>query len=157
MNYVQGLRKLVGHRPLILNGSCILLFNRQKELLLQKRNEPQRRWGLLGGLMELGESTSDVVIREVKEESGIHLTPKQLQFFKLYSGPEKRSLAPNGDIFYSVISAYVSAPIEALPVISDCESLAFAWFALDQLPQPLVRSHQQIISDYLQHQADTLS
>lgn len=157
MNYVQGLRKLIGHQPLILNGSCVLLFNNQRQVLLQRRNEPQQRWGLLGGLMELGESTLDVVIREVKEESGIHLAKTQLQFFKLYSGPEHRSLAPNGDIFYSVISAYISTPIEAVPVISDQESLAFTWFALDQLPHPLVRSHQQIISDYLQQQADNLS
>ncbi|WP_411852885.1 NUDIX domain-containing protein [Virgibacillus halodenitrificans] len=54
MDYVSEIRKLVGHRPLILTGSVVLILNENNELLLQHRTDGG--WGLPGGLMELGES-----------------------------------------------------------------------------------------------------
>jgi 8-oxo-dGTP pyrophosphatase MutT (NUDIX family) len=53
MDYVMGLRKVVGNRPLILTGACVLIINNKNELLLQHRSDGG--WGLPGGLMELGE------------------------------------------------------------------------------------------------------
>lgn len=152
MSYVQDLRKYLGHEPLILNGSCVLLFNDRQQLLLQQRAKPQQRWGLLGGLMELGEATDQVVIREVREESGLQLMPSQLNFFKIYSGASHRSVAPNGDVFYSVIAAYVYSGLVGTPHIADQESRQFRWFDLDQLPTNLVDSHREIITDYLASQ-----
>jgi ADP-ribose pyrophosphatase YjhB (NUDIX family) len=148
MSYVEDIRQYIGHRPLILNGSCVLIFDDHHRLLMQRRHEPQHRWGLLGGLMELGESTADVVVREVKEESSIDLPKDQLQLLGIYSGPNHRAEAPNGDIFYSVITAYVIHDVAATPVISDDESDNFAWFNLTALPTPIVGSHAQIIADY---------
>ncbi|WP_164508239.1 NUDIX domain-containing protein [Lapidilactobacillus wuchangensis] len=148
MSYVTDLRALIGHQPLILNGSCVLLFNAQQQLLLQQRAEPQARWGLLGGLMELGESTRDVVLREVQEESDLILETDKLQFINTYSGPDHRAVAPNGDIFYSVISAYAYQPVTEQPQVNDQESQQFQWYALTDLPTNLVASHRQIIQDY---------
>ena len=57
MGYVEELRKLVGHRRLILCGSSVVIRNDRGELLLQQRVHPAGRWAVPGGLMELGEST----------------------------------------------------------------------------------------------------
>lgn len=54
MEYVKELRAIVGHRPLILPVSVVLIVNENNELLLQHRYDGG--WGLPGGLMELGES-----------------------------------------------------------------------------------------------------
>lgn len=129
------------------------MLNGQGDVLLQERNEPQRRWGLVGGLMELGESTKDVVLREVQEESGIQLSADQLRFVGVYSGKNHRSVAPNGDVFYSVITAYATDHVTAAPRVCDTESVTFRWFPLTRLPENLVGNHRVIITDYLAGQA----
>ncbi|MDQ0721828.1 isopentenyldiphosphate isomerase [Paenibacillus sp. W4I10] len=44
MGYIMELRKLVGSRPLIMAGSCVLVFNEEGHLLLQKRTD-SLDWG----------------------------------------------------------------------------------------------------------------
>lgn len=53
MEYYKELRKYVGHRPIILPGSVVIIVNDIGEILLQERNDGS--WGLPGGLMNLGE------------------------------------------------------------------------------------------------------
>lgn len=52
MGYVEDLRKIVGHRPLILVGVVTIIINEQKKILLQKRKATSYGMlGLPGGLM----------------------------------------------------------------------------------------------------------
>jgi len=39
MGYITDLRKVVGSRPLIMVGACVLIFNAHGHLLLQKRTD----------------------------------------------------------------------------------------------------------------------
>ena len=68
MGYVEELRKIVGHRPLILVGAVVLVINENRYVLLQQRTEPYGKWGLPGGLMELSESPEETAFREVYEK-----------------------------------------------------------------------------------------
>ena len=52
MNYVSELRSLVGHRPLIIAGAAVLIFNNENQLLLHHRRD-NKHWGLIGGSMEI--------------------------------------------------------------------------------------------------------
>ncbi|MBW7460365.1 NUDIX domain-containing protein, partial [Paenibacillus sepulcri] len=54
MGYISDLRKYVGTQPLIMAGACVLVFNEEGQLLLQKRTD-SLDWGTLGGALELGE------------------------------------------------------------------------------------------------------
>ncbi|WP_241773238.1 hypothetical protein [Bacillus sp. LL01] len=47
MEYYKYLRQYVGHRPVILPGSVVIIVNDQNEILLQKRLNG--KWGLPGG------------------------------------------------------------------------------------------------------------
>lgn len=79
MGYIMELRKLVGPRPLIMAGSCVLVFNEEGHLLLQKRTD-SLDWGTLGGSMEPGESLEETAARELYEEAGL-----RAESFKLIS------------------------------------------------------------------------
>ncbi|MBO0992222.1 NUDIX hydrolase [Bacillus sp. SD088] len=148
MGYVEDLRKLVGHRPLILTGSVVIVLNKQNKVLLQQRKYPYGVWGLPGGLMELGESTEECARREVWEETG--LTIGELELINVSSGKSHYVKAQNGDEFYVVTIVYVTKDIvQGKPQVHDDESLQIKFLPLHPLPENMVGSHRKAIKDYL--------
>ena len=95
MSYVQELRLLIGHRPLIIPGAAVLIFNKENCLLMQHRQDNQQ-WGLIGGSMEIGESLEETARREVLEETSLELC--ELDWFDLFSGQELIYEYPHGDV-----------------------------------------------------------
>lgn len=149
MSYVEDLRKIVGHRPLILVGAVTIIINNKKRILLQKRKATSfGMWGLPGGLMELGESTEDTARREVLEETG--LTIGNLNLIDVFSGPGNFLKVQNGDEFYSVTVAYYTNEVNGNLVIDESESLGFSFFDINQLPDNIVKSHRKMINKFLE-------
>jgi 8-oxo-dGTP diphosphatase len=63
--------------PLVGVGAVII--NSGRVLLVQRGTQPALgRWSIPGGLVEVGESLSDGVIREVIEETGLQVEPIEL-------------------------------------------------------------------------------
>ncbi len=52
-------------------GAAIILFNKNKELLILKLSYKKDGWGIPGGVVDEFESPINTVIREAKEEIGI--------------------------------------------------------------------------------------
>ena len=104
MDYIKSIRPKLGHQKILLNSAGAVVV-RDGGLLLQRRSD-NGRWGLPGGLMELGESFEETARREVYEETG--LTPGPLRFLGVWSGKEFLCRAANGDEFFSVTAAYMA-------------------------------------------------
>ncbi|MBS8264385.1 NUDIX domain-containing protein [Mesobacillus boroniphilus] len=145
MGYITELRKLVGHRPLILPGAVVMIFNRKDELLLQLRSDGG--WGLPGGLMELGESLEETARREVKEETG--LTVGELTLEGVFSGAEYYLKVANGDELYSVTTVFSTNDYQGSLEVDECESLDLKFFSLELLPKNLQPSYMKYIKPYL--------
>ena len=60
-------------------GVTAVILSDESVLLAKRMNEPSRgRWGLPGGVVELGEGVEDALAREVEEETGFVVCPKRL-------------------------------------------------------------------------------
>ncbi|RLQ94223.1 NUDIX hydrolase [Falsibacillus albus] len=146
MGYIEDIRNLVGHRPLILVGAVAVIVDDEGRVLLQERTYPQGVWGLPGGLMELGESTEDVAKREVLEETG--LTIDELKLINVYSGPDHFTVAANGDEFYVVTAAYWTKNVKGTMEMDLSESTKLQYFHEDEFPGEMVGSHRTILKEY---------
>ncbi|GAA0117029.1 NUDIX hydrolase [Clostridium senegalense] len=147
MGYIEELRSLIGHKPVILNGVSVLIIDKNNSILLQKRISPQKLWGLPGGLMELGESLEETGKREVFEETGLKID--NLKFLKIFSGKEFHLKLPNKDEFYLVNAVYYTYDFQGKLILNENEGSALEFFSINDLPKDMVKSHRLFIETYI--------
>lgn len=63
--------------PLVAVGAVVV--DKGRVLLVRRGSEPLKgHWSLPGGMLEVGESLSEGVVREVREETGLTVQPVEL-------------------------------------------------------------------------------
>lgn len=145
IEYFKYLRQYVGHKPVILPGSVVIIVNEKQEILLQQRHNDN--WGLPGGLMDMGESFEEVAIREVFEETG--LTVENLTLLNVYAGSKYYLKVPNGDELYSATAVYYTKDVSGEMKIDYNESKDMKYFAANHLPDALAENDKEFIKAYL--------
>jgi ADP-ribose pyrophosphatase YjhB (NUDIX family) len=75
--------RALGVRPSV----SAVIFDRRGRLLLQRRSDGGR-WGLAGGSVEIGESVTDAIRREVAEETGLDVAVGRV--VGIYSDPRRQ-------------------------------------------------------------------
>ena len=144
MEYYKYLRTYVGHKPIILPGSVVIILNNRNEVLLQKRHDGY--WGLPGGLMDLGESFEEVAKREVFEETG--LIVENLQLLNVFSGSKYYLKVSNGDELYSVTAVFYTREVSGDMNINYSESIKVQYFSINNLPNELTDEYKEFIEQY---------
>lgn len=132
MSYISGLRKYIGHKPIINIGATIIVLNDKNEILLNLRSDTDT-WGIIGGGMELGESLEETAARELWEEAG--LKAERFELLDVLSGRELFFRYPNGDETYTVIVLYKAVGVSGELRINDGESRCLKFFPLNALPE----------------------
>lgn len=140
MDYIEYIRSMVGHEPVIMVTADVGILNLQGELLMQRRAR-DGTWGLIGGFMELGETVEEAARREVSEETG--LTVGKLELLGVFSSAELLTF-PNGDRIQLVTVGYVSDEVSGTPQLS-AEGLELRYFALSTLPENLFAPNLPIL------------
>ncbi|WP_436868362.1 NUDIX hydrolase [Mammaliicoccus sciuri] len=146
MDYISSFRDKVGHAPVILVGALVLIFNKDKQVLLQLRSDNES-WGLPGGTMELGESFEEAATREVYEETNLEI--QNLKFITNFSGKDYHMVYPNGDQAYTVTALFESEEYEGELSADIKETQNLKFFDIDKLPQnisPPVKMKEFIIN-----------
>lgn len=137
MDYLRRLRGAIGPARVIIIYTTAIVRDREGRLLLQRRTDFEAdAWSLPGGMLELGETLSDCVRREVREETGYDT--RVVRLASLQSGPRWDVRYPNGDEVQQW-SAVFECRITGQPGLADRgETADLRWFADDEAP-PLCR------------------
>jgi 8-oxo-dGTP pyrophosphatase MutT (NUDIX family) len=89
-----------------------------------------RRWALIAGVMDPGEQPAEAVVREVYEETAVHVVPERVTSV-LTQPPHAYA---NGDRCEYVDIAFRCRAVGGEARVNDDESIAVAWFELNDLP-----------------------
>ncbi|WP_336852735.1 NUDIX domain-containing protein [Sinomonas albida] len=128
-DFIVTLRDMIGVHPLWLPGVKAVVTDDGGRLLLVRRAD-NGRWTVPAGIVEPGEEPAETAVREVLEETGVHVTPTHVAGI----GTTAPVVYPNGDHaqYLDVVMActYVSGDAR----VNDDENLEVAWFDADSLP-----------------------
>ena len=129
-------------------GVGIILHTKTK-LLLELRSDC-KKWGLIGGGVEIGEEVENTAIRECFEETTIVINKHKLKFLGLYSDPSDYRIIKYPDSCFHAIDIVYSYKIsENVKLIKSLESLKLSFFSYDSLPFDLVPPAKKPINDFI--------
>lgn len=141
--------------PIHLGANLLVCF--EDKLLLERRSDCDL-WGLPGGGRKKGESGRDNAKRELWEETGLHIDDNRLVFVKTYDTPGRIASYRDGSVWAMVISVF-SVTLSELPMLKcSKESNELRFFSLQELQTlPIVRTHSDIVADYLESKREKTS
>ena len=145
MSYVSEIRSIIGHKMLLLAGANVILARDDGFILLQQRKDGS--WGLLGGLLEPGESLEETAVREVKEETNLDINT--LNFIKVFSGAEYSFTLANKDEINVITALYFSDDWSGELRNDHTDGLQLKFYPPNRLPVPMDEEYSTYIRYYL--------
>ncbi len=114
-------------------GIGAVVFNSRDEILLIQR--PSGRWLYPTGWADIGYSPAQIAVKEVREETGLHVTP--LRLMAVYDVPHPQETQIENPLYSLVFYCRLDGgTLNRHPV----ETLDAGFFAREQLPSPLARA-----------------
>lgn len=124
-------------------GVAIVIRDEQGRILLERRSDCGL-WGLPGGRIEPGESISEAVIREAREETGLEVNV--IRLMGVYSEAKDRIVSyPDGSV--QLIDIMLEARVLSGCLLLSEESLELKFFAPNDLPTDIVPPAKLPIQD----------
>ncbi|MFH2218425.1 MAG: NUDIX hydrolase [Pseudomonadota bacterium] len=114
-------------------------------IVLVERRNPPHGWALPGGFVDYGESLEASAVREAKEETSLDVQLEEQ--FHTYSNPDR-------DPRHHTVTTVFIAGGTGIPKADD-DAKKVGIFTKNELPEPIVFDHGQIISDYFQYREGT--
>ncbi|WP_434084047.1 NUDIX domain-containing protein [Halalkalibacter oceani] len=128
-------------------GVAMIVFNEHNDVLLQKRGDVGL-WGLPSGHVELGETVEEAAIREMKEETNLHV--EIVRLIGVYSEPESQVFVyPDQRAIHFVTVCFLVKVIGGKLKGDGEETIDVKYFPVDALPKQLLTMHPQWLSDAL--------
>jgi 8-oxo-dGTP pyrophosphatase MutT (NUDIX family) len=121
-----------------------VVLDRRGRVLLQQRSDGGQ-WGLPGGSVEVGESVTEAVKREVFEETGLRVSVRRL--VGVYSQPDLQVVRyPDGNVWHYVNVCF-ECSVRGGELTTCDETLDLRYYEPGRLPATLLPSHRIRIRD----------
>ena len=134
----------------LIPAASAIIINDQGYILLHLRSD-NHLWSLPGGTMEIGESIRQTIVREVQEETGLHVEPERI--LGVYSDPKHVVEYANGEIRQEFSICFFCSIIGGNLHPSN-ESTALAFFAPQSIEQLAIHPSMHLrIKHYLEGRA----
>ena len=134
-DFVVQLRSHVGTAPLWLPGVSAIVTDDRDRVLLTRRAD-NGMWAVVSGILEPGEEPAVAAVREVLEETGV-----AAEIVRLTSVDVTAPITyPNGDVAQYLDVCFLLRATGGDARVADDENLEVAWFAPDDLPEPLTET-----------------
>lgn len=144
----------LGREGKIRVGCSATIFDAAHEKVLLTQRTDNGRWCLPGGGLDPGESVEEACIREVWEETGLHVRVTRL--IGVYSDPNQLVIYNDGNKAFFVVMSFEAEIIGGELGLSD-ETTAFGYFSLAEMDSmPMHNRHQQRVVDALLNQPEAL-
>jgi 8-oxo-dGTP pyrophosphatase MutT (NUDIX family) len=127
--FVVELRRHLGQVPLWLPGATAVVI-RDEQVLLVKRSD-NLAWTAVTGIVEPGENPADCAVREVLEETGIHVVARRLALVSV----SPQIVHANGDQAQYLDLVFRMDWVGGEPFPADDESLETRWFDFAEIPE----------------------
>ena len=138
-SYVGQIRKLVGHRSVIMPGPRAFVTNGGgRTLFIQRRGDSS--WALPGGTIELGETVFEALQREVNEETGIDVISATL--VAIYSGSKVAGVDRRQNEYQLLVFQFRVDEWAGSLVTETDELVDAGFFSQDELPEAYGQYHQ---------------
>jgi ADP-ribose pyrophosphatase YjhB (NUDIX family) len=144
LEQIEPLRAPIFSRASPQAAAAAAVIDAAGQILLMRRSE-NRLWNMPGGVLEVGETPAEGVVREVLEETGIRCEPVALV------GVYDNRRWETGVAQHIYKFTFLCRPLDGGRVVETpshaVETLEIGWFAEDGLPEDLWSGHVQRIRD----------
>jgi ADP-ribose pyrophosphatase YjhB (NUDIX family) len=113
----------------LVPGASAIVTDGQGRILLQRRSD-NARWALPGGVMDIGESIGQAIVREVREETGFEVTPEDI--VGVYSDPGHVFAYDDGEVRQQFSVCFVCKTVGGELQVSK-ESSEVAFFSPEEI------------------------
>jgi 8-oxo-dGTP pyrophosphatase MutT (NUDIX family) len=136
----------IGRQGKLRLGASAIIFNEEGKFLLTRR-EDNGQWCLPGGAVEPGESVAEACIREVWEETGLHVRVKRL--VGVYSHSDQLVVYKDGNKAF-IVALHFEAEITGGELGLSNETTDYGYFSLEEIESfELLGRHRERILDSL--------
>ncbi len=144
----------LGRQGQLRMGCSAVIFNKTRTQALLTRRTDNGLWCIPGGAMEAGESAAEACIREVWEETGLHVSVKRL--IGVYSDPNQLVVYPDGNKAHIVVMSFEVEVIGGELGLSNETTEAGFFSVTDMETMPMHGKHKERVEDALLNLAEAL-
>ena len=139
----------IGKQGVLRVGASAIIFDESREKVLLTKRTDNGRWCIPGGGMDPGESVEEACVREVYEETGLHVETTRL--VGVYTNPGMVVEYADGNVIQPVAISFEAVVTGGEMGLSD-ETTDVGYFSVEEMEKlDLMENHVERIQDAMKN------